>query len=119
MCTFIEGQKVLVSNGSEKLNKRIFVDYADDGRVMTVHAKDEEAYQNGEYFRVGVWSVAEEYTPEYGDEVEVSNGGEKFQTRIFLGYSNDKVLVVHNSDTEKFKSGAKNFKTALWNMMKD
>jgi len=126
MTSLAQGQRVKVSNGGE-LKERIYLSTSIDenGNVIyiCVHPNYEEAYANGEYFRVGLWSNLETEPTEladiaYGDEVMVSNGGSVFKRRIFLGTVGNKILCVHASHNDRFKEGRKNLKTALWNIVK-
>lgn len=116
------GQRVMVSNGGE-LKERVYLTTNSDGVYICVHQNDEDKYNAGEYFRVGLWTVLETIPSElgdfsYGQEVLVSNGGVKFQKRIFLGTVGNKILAVHARHTERFNEGGKNIKTALWNTAK-
>lgn len=115
-----EGTRVLVSNGGT-LKERTYLFTTEEGLYVCVHNADTEKYENWEYFRVWIWSVLETLSDwfedifEYWESVLVSNGGEVFRPRIFLGRVGDRILTVHKQDECRFESGKLNFRTALWN----
>lgn len=124
MANLVEGTRVSVSNGSSNLKDRIYLFTNEEGNYVCVHAADEAEYQAGAYFRVGLWSVleTENSNPDrfsYGDRVLVSNWGEVFRERTYLGKVGDRVLTVHAKDEDRFEEGKLNFRTALWNMARD
>lgn len=115
-------QLVKVSNGGE-LKERIYLTETEDGKYICVHQNDVEEYENGNHFRVGIWTVLETepvelYNFEYGEEILVSNGGNTFSRRKFLWTVWNQILAVHNWASENFENGSTNFRAALWNMAK-
>ncbi len=124
MNNVVQGQKVVVGNTLGTVDKeRIFLTKTTEGKFICVHKADEDKYKDGGYFRVGVWSFLNTKPSnvssfKYGEEVFVSNGGIKYERRIFVGAVGERFLTVVPADVEKFRSGSKNFKTGLWNLIK-